>query len=196
VRSVYLVVTLLGWCALTSVARPQDKSPAPDSRTKVCVAVVNNRTSNSIMEDRMTERLARGLSDSKLIGIVMDSVTTKDRELHSTIENSEEVKSLECDYLVLTQVSDPRSHPVDMSTPSISIGGKAPSTDVSDPMGGQSHTPTRDTLDVNFAVFRTGSPKALLNTKVSDQVSANVSDSLMQAVDREANRIGHDLKKK
>jgi hypothetical protein len=195
-RLVFSVVALVAFCALTSVASPQDKSPGSDSRTKVCVAVVNNQTSNSLMEDRMTGRLARGISDSKVIGIVMDSVTTKDRELHSTIENAEEVKSRECDYLVLTQVSDPRSHPMDMSIPSISIGGRAPNTDVSDPMGGQSRTPSRDTLDINFAVFRTGSPKALISTKVSDQISANVSDSLMQAVDREANRIGHDLKKK
>jgi hypothetical protein len=195
-RSVYWVCTLVVCCGLTSIVWPQDKSSAPESRSKVCVAVVNNQTSNSLMEDRMTERLARGLSDSKLIGMVMDSLTTKDRQLHSTIENAEEVKSRECDYLVLTQVSDPRAHPTEMSIPSISIGGKAPSTDVSDPMGGQSRAPARDTLDVNFAVFRTGSPKALLNTRISDQVSANVSDSLMQAVDREANRIGHDLRKK
>jgi hypothetical protein len=68
--------------------------------------------------------------------------------------------------------------------------------DASDPLGGQSGPQYRDNVEVNFVVFRPGTPKAVLSTKMSDQLSGNVTDSLMQAMDREANRIGHALKKR
>jgi hypothetical protein len=71
-----------------------------------------------------------------------------------------------------------------------------PSVDASDPLGGQSGPVYRDNLEVNFALFRSGTPKALLDTRLLDRPSANVSDSLMQAMDRVANRIHHELKKK
>jgi hypothetical protein len=140
----------------------------------------------------MTERLARGLKDSKLVGIVMDSTTTSDRDLHPTLQNSEELKRRECDYLVLTQVADPRAHPTEPKIPEISIGGRAPNVETSDPPG----TPPRENLEVRFALFRPGSPRAVTDTSFPAQPSANVSDSLIQAMDRVANRIGHDVKKK
>ena len=189
--SVYFLLALVSWGSMASLAGAQERPPV-----RVCVAVITNGTSKSLLEDRLTTRLARDLSNTRLIAVVMDSTTTSDRELHATLENSEEVKRRECDFLVLTQVSDPRSRPTDLAIPPISIGGRAPSVDASDPLGGQSGPQYRDSLDVNFAVFRTGSPKSVLNTKISDQPSGNVSDSMMQAIDREANRIGHDLKKK
>jgi len=49
---------------------------------------------------------------------------------------------------------------------------------------------------VRFALFRPGSPKAVTDTSFPAQPSANVSDSLMQAMDRVANRVGRDVKKK
>lgn len=156
----------------------------------MCVAEVINRTGKSLFVERMTERLARGLKDSKLIGVVMDSTTTSDRELRPTLENSEELKQRECNYLVLTQVADPRAHPTEPKIPEISIGGRAPNVDASDPPG------TRENLEVRFALFRPGSPRAVTDTSFPAQPSANVSDSLMQAMDRVANRIGHDVKKK
>jgi len=45
------------------------------------VAGVNNRTGKSLFVERMTERLARSMNESKLIAVVMDSATTSDREL-------------------------------------------------------------------------------------------------------------------
>jgi hypothetical protein len=97
---------------------------------------------------------------------------------------------------VLTQVADPKSRPTEPVIPPISIGGKVPSVDASDPLGGQSGPQYRENLEVNFAVFRPGSTKPVLNTRILDQPSGNVSDSMMQTMDREANRIGHELKKK
>jgi hypothetical protein len=49
---------------------------------------------------------------------------------------------------------------------------------------------------VRFAVFRPGRPDATLDTEIWERSSANVSDSFLQAMDREANRVGHELKKK
>ena len=195
-RSSSSFLPLIVWLALTSSAWSQEPSTQFESGAKVCVAGVNNRTAKSLFVERMTQRLAKSLSKSKLTSMIMDSTTTSDRDLHPTLQNSEELKRRECDYLVLTQVADPKSHPTDPEIPPISIGGKVPSADASDPLGGQSGPQYRENLEVNFAVFRPGSPKAVLNTRISDQPSGNVSESMMQAMDREANRIGHELKKK
>jgi hypothetical protein len=182
--------------AATSPASSQARSSDPESGLRVCVAVVNNRTGKSLFVERMTERLVRSLSDSMLIGVVMDSSTTSDRDLHPTLQNSEELKQRECNYLVLTQVADPKSHPAEPTIPPISIGGRAPSVDASDPLGGQSGPQYRDNLEVNFALFRPGSPKPVLSTRILDRPSGNVSDSMLPTIDREANRIVHELKKK
>ena len=179
-----LASTLLAWS--------QELSSQPGSGAKVCVAEVNNRTGKSLFVERMTERLVGGLIEGKLAALAMDSATTGDRELRPTLENSEELKRRECNYLVLTQVADPRAHPTELKVPEISIGGRAPNVDASDPPG----APPRETLEVRFALFRPGSPKAVTDTSFPAQPSANVSDSLMQAMDRVANRVGRDVKKK
>jgi len=144
----------------------------------------------------MTERLTKSLVENKLAAVAMDSATTDDRELHPTLANSGELKRWECDFLVLTQVRNPKDNLTEPRIPPISIGGKVPSTDASDPMGGQSGPIYRDNLEIDFALFRPGKFAAMRNTKILAQPSANVSDSLMQAMDRVANRVGHDLKKK
>jgi hypothetical protein len=177
---------------LASTSLAQELSSQPETGGKVCVAGVNNRTGKSLFVERMTERLARSLKEAKLIAVVMDSATTSDRELRPTLENSEDLKRRECNYVVLTQVADPRADPTALKIPEISIGGRAPNTDAGDPPG----TPARENLEVRFALYRPGSPKAVTDTSFPAQPSASVSDSLMQAMDREANRIGHELKKK
>jgi hypothetical protein len=178
-------------------AAPQELSSQPPSGTSVCVAVVNNHTAQSLFVERMTERLARSLSGSKIKAVAMDSSTTGDRTLHPTTENGAELKRRECDYLVLTQVTDTKDHnPTELHSPDISIGKRTPSVDASDPMGGQSGPVYRDNLEVDFALFRPGTPKAVMETHFLDQPSGNVSDSLIQAMDRVANRISHELKKK
>jgi hypothetical protein len=59
----------------------------------------------------MTERLSKGLKDNKISALTMDSSTTADRKLHPTAENGAEAKSKECDYILLTQIVDPKAHP-------------------------------------------------------------------------------------
>ncbi len=67
--------------ASTSLAWSQELSSQPETGGKVCVAGVNNRTGKSLFVERMTERLARSMNESKLIAVVRDSATTSDREL-------------------------------------------------------------------------------------------------------------------
>jgi hypothetical protein len=67
--------------------------------------------------------------------------------------------------------------------------------DASDPLGGSTGPIYRENLQVAFALFRIGRFKPVLDTYVLERPSANVSDTLLGAMDREANRIGHELKK-
>jgi hypothetical protein len=144
----------------------------------------------------MTARLTKSLAGNKVMAAAMDSATTRDRELRPTLENSAEIKDRECNYILLTQVTDPKAHPTEPRGPQISIGGKTPSVDASDPMGGQSGPVYRDSLEIDFALFRAGKPAAAVNGTLLEQPSANVSDSLVQAMDRVANRVLHELKKR
>ena len=132
----------------------------------------------------------------KLTAIEMDSATGDAKQLRPTLENSEEMKRRGCDYLVLTQVSDPKSNPTEIRSPEISIGGRVPSTDASDPLEGSSGPVYRDNLEINFAVFRPGNPKSVFDTRILDRPSASVSDSLMQGMDREGGRVAKELAKK
>jgi hypothetical protein len=186
-------VLLLLASALPSWAK---ESSQTEVHTRVCVALVSNRTTTSLFVERMTERLTKSLVQSKLAAVAMDSATTDDRELHPTLANGEELKRLQCDYVVLTQVANPKGNLTEPRVPSIVIGGKVPSTDASDPMGGQSGPVYRDNLEIKFALFRPGKVSAVMNTTVLAQPSANVSDSLVQTMDRVANRVSHELKKK
>src|SRR5450432_3640591 len=114
----FIVVLLL-----PCLAAPQELSSQPSSGKSVCVALVDNHSTHSLFVERMTERLVRSLSGSKIKAVAMDSSTTGDRTLHPTDENGAELKRRECDYLVLTQVTDPKDHnPTDFRSPDISIG--------------------------------------------------------------------------
>jgi hypothetical protein len=190
------LASLFAVLAFNIPAAPKQLSSQPSSGGRVCVAVINNRTAKSLFVERMTERLVRDLTESKIKAVAMDSSTTSDRALHPTVENGEELKNKECDYLVLTQISDPKDRPTELHLPEISIGGKEPSVDASDPLGGQSGPQYRNNLEVNFAVFRPGTLKAKVDARILAQPSGNVSDSLMQAMDGVANRIGRELKRK
>ncbi len=188
-----LSVLLLMGVALSSGAQGPSQ---PEVRKKVCVALVSNRTTTSLFVERMTERLTKSLTQNKLAAVTMESATTDERELHPTLANGEELKRQECDYLVLTQVTNPKANLTEPRIPAIAIGGKVPSTDASDPMGGQSGPVYRDNLEINFALFRPGKFSAMMNATILAQPSANVSDSLVQPMDRIANRVSHELKKK
>ena len=183
--------------ALEPVAAwPQDLPSQPNAGAKVCVATVSNMSARSALVDRLTERLSKGLRDNKVNAISMDSSTTSDRKLHPTRENGEEAKSNECEYMLLTQIVDPKAHPYEPQMPSISIGGRVPSTDASDPLGGSSGPVYRDNLQINFTLFRMGKLKAVVDTAILAQPSGSASESFLPAMDRESSRIGSELKKK
>ncbi len=144
----------------------------------------------------MTERLSKDLRDDKFNAVTMDSSTTTDYKLHPTRENGEEAKSHDCDYILLTQIAEPKKHPFAPQGAQISIGGKVPSTDASDPLGGSSGPVYRDNLQVSFALFPIERLKPVLDTVLLAQPSGHVSDNLLAAMDRESNHVGHELKKK
>jgi hypothetical protein len=174
----------------------QDLPTKPKPGATVCVATVSNISSRSALLDRLTERLAKDLRDDKTKALVMDSSTTTDHKLHPTGENGEEAKSKECDYILLTQIVDPKARPFDPQGPQISIGGKIPSIDASDPKGGSSGSVHRENLQISFALFPMDRVKPLLDTVLLAQPSGSVSDNLLTAMDRESNRVASELRKK
>jgi len=179
-----------------AIAQPQDLPPQPKPGAKVCVAIVSNMSARSALVDRLTERLSKDLRDDKIKAVTMDSGTTTDPKLHPTRENGEEAKSRDCDYMLLTQIVDPKTRPFDPQSPQISIGGRVPSIDASDPMGGSSGPVYRDNLQISFALFPMDRLKPVLDTVILAQPSGNASDNLLTAMDRESNRVSRELKKK
>jgi len=173
----------------------QDLPPQPKSGAKVCVATVANASATPAFPERLTERLTRSLKQNKINAVTMDSPTTDKHPLELSTRNGEEVKQKECDYVLLSQIRDPRQHPLEPRPPEISIGGRVPSVDASDPLGGSSGPVYRENLQVAFALFRIGRFKPVLDTYVLERPAANVSDTLLPAMDHEANRVGHELKK-
>jgi len=63
-------------------------------------------------------------------------------------------------------------------------------------MGGSSGPVYRDNLQVSFALFPMGRLKPVLDTVILAQPSGNLSDNLLSAMDRESNRVSHELRKK
>jgi hypothetical protein len=99
VGSILLALSFVSW------SKEQSK---PGERIKVCVAGISNRTATSLFEERMAARLTKSLEQNKLAALAMDSSTTNDHELHPTVENGQEMKRQECDYVLLTQVRESR----------------------------------------------------------------------------------------
>jgi hypothetical protein len=189
----FSVLCGLGFLA---VASTQDEIPSqPKSGAKVCVATVGNASTTPALVERMTDRLTKSLKQNKINAVTMDSQTTNKHPLELSIENGQEAKRAECDYVLLSQIRDPRQHPFEPHLPEISIGGRVPSVDASDPLGGSSGPVYRENLQVAFALFRIGRFKPVLDTVVLESPSADVSDTLLPAMDHEANRVGHELKK-
>jgi hypothetical protein len=188
----FSVLFSVAFCLAPLQATSQELSGA-----KVCVAVVNNHTAELLSPGRMTVRLLKAVSDKKLSAVAMDSATGNSKELRPTLENSQEMKSKKCDYVLLTMVTGSSKRGGSSSDAGISIGhARVPSTDASDPMGGQSGPVYRSEVEVNFAVFRSGGLNPILDTQILDRPRANASDSLMDAMDREGNRVKHELRKK
>lgn len=182
--------------ALTFVMATALNVAAQAHGPRVCVATVSNASTVPAMVDRLSERLTKDLVKNKLDSLSMSSATTLDRELRPTGENREQASSKECDYILLTQIYDKRPLTAQGTEHGISVGSRIPSVDASDPMGGSSGPVYREEMDVKFAVFRLDRPYPVLDTYILERSSANVSDSFLQAMDRESSRVSHELKKK
>jgi hypothetical protein len=183
--------------AMTPVAaRPQDLPPQLNPEGKVCVASVSNLSTRPAMLDRLAERLSSDLREDKINALTMESTTTTDHKLHPTRENGEEAKSNDCDYILLTQIVDPKASSLQPQSAQISIGGKVPSIDASDPLGGSSGPVHRDNVQISFALFPIERLKPVLDTVMLAQPSGSASDNLLPAMDRESNRVSRELKKK
>jgi hypothetical protein len=170
----------------------QDEIPSqPKSDGTVCIAVVSNTSTTPAFVERMTDRLTKSLKENKINALRMDSPTTTGRQLQPTIENGNEAREKGCDYVLLTQIVDPRAHPFQQQGPEISIGGRVPSLDASDP-----RPVYRENLQIGFAMFLMGRFKPVLDTLLKDRPSGNVSESFVLAMDRVANRVSHELSKK
>jgi|GEM_PF-1522850 len=169
--------------------------PRPGKGQAICVAVVANASAKSAFVERMTERLTKSLKHNKLIAPMMDSSTTTQHKLDPTAENGEESRQKDCDHILLTQILDPKAHPLEAQMPTISIGGRAPSVDADDPMDGSSGPVYRDNLKISFALFRRGQWRPVLDTFIQERPSGNVSEGLLPTMDREANRVSHEVDK-
>ena len=175
--------------ALASAVTAKDKSSVPQG--KVCVAVVANASTTSAMVEQMTARLVRSLKQDKVDVVGMDSRTTIQYPLRFSNENGEESQQKGCDYILLTQLRDPREHPFEPHLPEISIGGPVPSTDASDQTA-----EAGPTMHVAFALFRSGRFEPVMDTDVLDRPGTNVGSRFWHAMDMEANRVKSELKKK
>lgn len=164
-------------------------------KPKICVAMVANVSTVSASLERLTERLTKSLKSSKLEVVAMDSSTTMERKLRPTHQNSEEAEDKQCDYTLLTQIVEARAHPGAPQT-ARRPGAIVPSIDGADPLGGNSGPVYRENERIAFALFRPYHDDPVVDTYILDRASANVSDSFQMAMDRIANRVSSDLKKK
>lgn len=172
------------------------QSPSPESKNpKVCVAMVANASAVSAPLERLTERLAKSLKRGKVEAMAMDSSTIMDRNLRPTRLNVEEADDKQCDYTLLTQIVESRAHPA--APPTLRRNGATvPSVDAADPLGGNSGPVYRENMQIDFALFRASHYDPVVDTYILERASANVSDTFLTGMDRIANRVSHDLKKK
>lgn len=173
----------------------QGLPPQPKKAAKVCVATVENASTTSAFVERMTERLAGSLKQDKIDAVIMESRSTDKQPLELSSENGDEAQQKECDYVLLSQIRDPKQHPFEPQPPQISIGGRVPSVDASDTRGGPTGPVYHDNLQVYFALYRLGRFEPVLDTYVLETPSSNVSNTLLYAMDHEANRVDRELKR-
>lgn len=184
-----LPVLLFPTLLLSQSATDQSKNP------KVCVAVVANASTTSASIDSLTERLAKDLKRSKVDVTVMDSSTTMGRVLRPSRQNAVEADGKDCEYTLLTQIVESRSHPAGPQN-SPRDGAIVPSVDAADTMGGNSGPIYRENVQIAFALYRASHVDPVIDASILERPSANVSDTFMAGMDRIANRVSHDLKVK
>lgn len=186
------ILTLLVLCAAVIPANAQSAK----SKARVCVAVAANASTVLADRPRMTERIAKSLKRNKNDAEVMESSTTTSGKLQPTGENADEADSKHCDYVLLTRVVETRKHPGLAPNIHYPGGPSVPSVDATDPMSGSSGPVYREEMQVSFALFRIKNPDAEVDDSVFETASANASDSFLRAMDRIANRVTSELKKK
>lgn len=169
---------------------------APSASAKVCVADVANASTVSADLELLAGRLVKNIKRNKLGGVVMDSPTTMHAELRPTRNNLDEAEQKQCDYTLLTQIVDVRAHPGVPESRVPQPGASVPSIDAADPSGGPTGNVYREELKIAFALFRPDHTGPVVDTYVFERASANVSDSFAAAMDRIANRISSEIKKK
>jgi hypothetical protein len=170
--------------------------PHPSTIPKVCVATVANASTVSASLDRLTERIVKRIQRGKVDAVAMDSSTTMRPQLRPTRQNSDEAEDKQCDYTLLTQIVETRAHPAIPQTRNPRPGASVPSIDASDPLGGQSGPVYREEIEITFALFRPSHYDPIVDTYILERASANVSDSFLAGMERIANRVSHELKKK
>lgn len=162
---------------------------------RVCVATVSNASTVSAYVERLTERLVKSLKRDKVESLAMESSTTMQRKLKPTRLNLDEADDKQCEYTLLTQIVEVRTHPGVPQTTEPRPGAIVPSIDAADPLGGSSGPVYREEEQISFALFRSQHDDPVVDTYVRDRASANVSDSFLAGMDRIANRVSHELKK-
>ena len=166
------------------------KDNSTEQSKTVCVAVVANASTISAFVEQMTERLVKSLKEDKVDAVGMNSRTTTHYPLEFSKANGEESRQKQCDYILLSQIRDPRQHPFEPRLPEISIGGPVPSTDASN-----SSPIAKPNVQVAFALFQSGRFKPIVDTYVLDRPGPNPANTLWLAMDTEANRGRSGLKK-
>jgi hypothetical protein len=191
-RSFLLAALLIPFCPVLALAQ---SSSGELKRPRVCVALVENTSTVSAYEERLTERLVKSLRRDQLEAVAMDSSTTKEHTLRPTRQNTDEADRKQRSYTLLTQIVETRTNPAAPET-FPRAGARVPSVDASDPMGGRSGPVYREELGIAFALFRTSRYDPVLSTFILERASANVADTFLVAMDRIANRVIREVKKK
>ena len=173
------------------------QAQSPNKATpKICVATVANASTVLADRPRMTERIVKLLKRNKNDAVAMDSSTTMNRRLEPTGENNDEADSKDCEYTLLTQIVESRRHPALPPNMRYPGGPTVPSVDATDPMGGSSGPVYREEMQISFALFRARRLEPEVDDSVLETASANASDSFLRGMDRIANRVTSELKKK
>lgn len=170
--------------------------PHPSSIPKVCVAIVANASTISASLERLTERLVKRIQRGKLEAVAMASSTTMQPQLRPSRQNSDEAENKQCDYTLLTKIVETRAHPGIPQSKTPRPGSSVPSVDASDPLGGESGPVYREETEIAFALFRPFHYDPIVDSYILERASANVSDTFLAGMDRIANRVNHELKKK
>jgi hypothetical protein len=191
-RPFLLAAMLIPFCPVLALAQ---SSSGESNKPRVCVAIVENASTVSAYEERLTERLVKDLRRNKLEAVAMDSSTTKEHTLRPTRQNTAEADEKQCGYTLLTQIVETRTSPAAPQT-SPRDSARVPSVDASDPAGASSGSESREKWGIAFALFRTSRYDPVFETFILERASANVSDTFLVAMDRIANRVSREVKKK